>query len=169
MSAIAKKVCLIGDFNVGKTSLIRRFVENKFSDRYLTTIGVKISRKSLVVESKGQVNLLIWDIEGRTKEKSISTSYMEGAHGAIIVGDLSRIDTLEQIDKHLESFQQINPQGKTAIALNKSDLLTAEELNRLIEIYSFGDREQVLQTRSTSAKTGAAVEQIFQQLASSLI
>ena len=81
MSIIAKKICLIGDFNVGKTSLIRRFVENKFSDRYLTTIGVKISRKSITIEAtEQQVNLLIWDIEGQTKEKAIPNNYLQGAH-----------------------------------------------------------------------------------------
>lgn len=170
MPTIAKKICLIGDFNVGKTSLIRRFVENKFSDRYLTTIGVKISRKSLVIESsQQQVNLLIWDIEGQTKEKAIPASYLQGAHGAIIVGDLSRVETLNQITSHLEKFLQINPHSKTVVALNKADLLSSEKLAKLQQAYQFSDRELVLQTRSTSAKTGNAVEAIFQQLATNLI
>ena len=173
MSTIAKKICLIGDFNVGKTSLIRRFVEDKFSDRYLTTIGVKISRKSLIVESEAtsqrQVNLLLWDIEGRTPEKAIPASYLKGAHGAIVVGDLSRVDTLERVHNHLDDFMQVNPQGKTVVALNKADLLSPEKLAKINQIYSFGDHETVLQTWSTSAKTGAFVEEIFQQLAAEVI
>ena len=170
MSIIAKKICLIGDFNVGKTSLIRRFVENKFSDRYLTTIGVKISRKSITIEAtEQQVNLLIWDIEGQTKEKAIPNNYLQGAHGAIIVGDLSRIETLDKIAHHLENFLKINPSSKTVVALNKSDLLTSEKLTKLKQIYEFGDRDLVLRTCSTSAKTGATVEEIFYQLASNII
>ena len=74
MSIITKKICLLGDFNVGKTSLVRRFIENKFSDQYLSTVGVKISRKSVNVSTNldiHQVNLLLWDLEGNTKFKSI--------------------------------------------------------------------------------------------------
>ena len=66
MSVITKKICLLGDFNVGKTSLIRRFVEDKFSDQYLSTVGVKVSRKSLDVKTDleiHQVNLMVWDLE----------------------------------------------------------------------------------------------------------
>ena len=100
MSIISKKICLVGDFSVGKTSLIRRFVENKFSDRYLSTVGVKISRKSIEVETaiaSQLVNLLIWDIEGQTKFQSIATSYLKGASGSIIVADITRPETLEHL------------------------------------------------------------------------
>ncbi|MEO0836337.1 MAG: ADP-ribosylation factor-like protein, partial [Cyanobacteria bacterium J06642_3] len=93
MSTISKKICLLGDFNVGKTSLVRRFVEDTFSDRYLTTVGVKISRKSMTVSTEQdihQVNLLVWDLEGNTKFKSITPSYLKGASGSIIVADLTR-------------------------------------------------------------------------------
>ncbi|MEO1762587.1 MAG: GTP-binding protein, partial [Cyanobacteria bacterium J06629_18] len=80
MSTISKKICLIGDFGVGKTSLIRRFVDRQFSDKYLSTVGVKISRKSVEVTDSKQgknlnLQLLIWDIEGSTKFKGISASY----------------------------------------------------------------------------------------------
>ena len=78
-----KKIVLLGDFNVGKTSLIRRYVDNAFDDEYLTTIGVKISKKSLDDE-----RLLIWDIEGATIGKPIPKHYIKGAHGAIIVADI---------------------------------------------------------------------------------
>ena len=79
---IRKKILLLGDFNVGKTSLIRRYIDNTFDDRYLTTIGVKISKK--MVELHGmECELLIWDVEGATSRKSISSAYMKGASGAI--------------------------------------------------------------------------------------
>ena len=77
MAVISKKICLLGDFSVGKTSLIRRFIEGKFSDQYLTTVGVKISRKSLELDSPSQtINFILWDIEGQTKFQSITPSYL---------------------------------------------------------------------------------------------
>jgi small GTP-binding protein len=100
MSTITQKICLLGDFNVGKTSLVRRFIEDKFSDRYLSTVGVKVSRKSLNVTTdrqRHQLNLLIWDLEGNTKFKSITPNYLKGASGSIIVADLSRSDTLDNL------------------------------------------------------------------------
>jgi small GTP-binding protein len=80
---ISKKICLVGDFGVGKTSLIRRFVDRQFSDEYLSTVGVKISRKTLELEGVRQqdqlnLQLLIWDLEGHTKFKAIAPSYLQG-------------------------------------------------------------------------------------------
>ena len=169
MSVISQKICLIGDFNVGKTSLVRRFIEDKFSDRYLTTIGVKVSRKSVLVKSSQQVNLLVWDIEGHTKLKSIPTTYIQGARGAIIVGDLTRNETLQHLPNHLKLFSEVNPQGKTIVALNKSDLMSAEKLNKLVELYNFNRYEQVLDTYTTSAKTGQYVNTMFDELATQIV
>ncbi len=167
MSVITKKICLLGDFSVGKTSLIRRFVEGKFSDNYLSTVGVKISRKSLIIRKKtklSEVHLLVWDLEGHTKFKSITTSYLKGSSGAIIVADLTRPDTLNSLDKHIELFLAINPNATIVIALNKADLIQAEKLNKLIELYGSSDCSQVVNTYQTSAKTGKDVDNIFQEL-----
>ena len=172
MSVITKKICLLGDFNVGKTSLIRRFVEDKFSDRYLSTVGVKVSRKSLQVKAKSNIyllNLLIWDLEGNTKFKSITPSYLKGASGAIIVADLFRTNTLNTIGKHIDLFLSVNPQGTIAIALNKADLVPQEKLDKLIELHSFYEQKQVLKAYSTSAKTGTNVPNLFTTLSQSLI
>jgi len=172
MSVITQKICLLGDFNVGKTSLIRRFVEDKFSDQYLSTVGVKVSRKSLKVKAKLSVhllNLLIWDLEGNTKFKSITPSYLKGASGAIIVADLSRTNTLSSISQHINLFLQINPQGTIAIALNKADLVPQEKLDKLIELHSSYNRQQILQAYPTSAKTGDNVPNMFATLSQSLV
>ena len=170
MTVISQKICLIGDFSVGKTSLIRRFIEDKFSDRYLTTVGVKISRKPVMINSPPQqVNLLVWDIEGHTKQKTISTNYLQGSHGAILVGDLTRTNTLKHLSSHLELFLEINPQSKTVVALNKSDLLTPEKLNQLVKLHNFNHYDQVLNTYVTSAKSGEYVNTMFEQLAIHLI
>lgn len=172
MSIITKKICLLGDFNVGKTSLIRRFVEDKFSDEYLSTVGVKISRKSIQVKNNldiDQINLIVWDLEGNTKFKGITPSYLTGASGSIIVADLSRTNTLSNISNHIELSLKTNPQGTIAIALNKADLVPEEKLAQLRENYNFLDRPEILLTRLTSAKTGENVAEIFTELSQEMI
>lgn len=171
MSVITKKICLLGDFNVGKTSLIRRFVEDKFSDQYLSTVGVKISRKLVDLPNNqdiAQVNLLVWDLEGQTKFKSITPSYLKGASGSIIVADLTRSNTLDNLNQHIELFGKINPQAIIKIALNKADLIPTEKLTKLLEIYGFFNYQQIIKTYQTSAKTGDGVMNLFQELAMSI-
>jgi small GTP-binding protein len=171
MSTITQKICLLGDFNVGKTSLVRRFIEGQFSDRYLSTVGVKVSRKSVEVKNNPdihQINLLLWDLEGNTKFKSITPGYLKGASGSIIVADLSRTDTLQNLHQHLELFLEINPQGLATIALNKADLVPSEKLAQLLENYQPSNFPGILGVYPTSAKTGDRVEEIFQELAAAL-
>src|SRR5512147_1281675 len=101
MTVIQKKVCLLGDFAVGKTSLVRRYVEGRFDDKYLSTIGVKISRKTLA-RSTGTLNLLIWDLAGSDEFNTIAPSYLRGAAGALIVCDLTRPETLKVFAQYAE-------------------------------------------------------------------
>lgn len=172
-----KKICLIGDFSVGKTSLIRRFVERQFSDQYLSTVGVKISRK--IVENSGEdhgekskLQLLIWDIEGQTKFKSITPNYLQGAKGAIIVADVTRPETLEHIEEHLKLFFSVNPQGFGIVALNKidkEDLCSPEDLAKIINKYQYPHHPEILSTYTTSAKTGINVDVMFQILATKIL
>ena len=168
MSIITKKICLLGDFNVGKTSLVRRFVEDKFSDRYLSTVGVKVSRKSVNVKTDtelNQVDLLVWDLEGNTKFKSITPSYLKGASGSIIVADLTRSSTFKNLNQHIKLFLEVNPQGAIIIALNKADLIPQEKLEQLVENYQAHNFEHIVSIYTTSAKTGDRVEGMFDELA----
>ncbi|MEM8829505.1 MAG: Rab family GTPase [Cyanobacteria bacterium P01_G01_bin.19] len=172
MSVISKKICLLGDFNVGKTSLIRRFVENKFSDTYLSTVGVKVARKSVQIRidlTIHQVNLMVWDLEGNTKFRPITPSYLKGASGSIIVADLTRTNTLSSLSQHINLFLKVNPQGTIAIAFNKADLVPQEKLDKLLEAYGTFDRTQILSTYATSAKTGNNVAEIFERLSRSIM
>ena len=174
MAIVSRKICLLGDFGVGKTSLIRRFVDQQFSDQYLSTVGVKISRKlveSTTPESQQpfSLQLLVWDIEGSTKFKAVSSSYLQGAKGVIIVGDMTRQDTLTHLAEHLQHFSVINPTGRAVIALNKSDLIEPEKLENLLPKFQFADQGNVLATYPTSAKTGENVDAIFQLLVQNLI
>ncbi len=157
---IAKKIVLVGDFSTGKTSLIRRFVDNQFSDRYLSTIGVKISRKKL---NSGDIEIqnLIWDIEGGTETKPLNTTYLMGAHGAIIVADLSRESTLERIQTYIDMLEEKSLKIPFVIALNKCDLLENTEMifSKISEQYTEAGYISL-----TSAKSAEGVEGIFKSL-----
>jgi small GTP-binding protein len=163
MSTIARKICLVGDFGAGKTSLISRFVDRQFSDQYLSTVGVKMSRKMVEFAPDQSIQLLIWDIEGSTKFKSVAPSYLQGAKGAIVVGDVTRPETIENIPGHIESFTKINPQGVLVVALNKSDLVDTERLEQLLG-YVQDYPACVLNLFPTSAKSGDNVDQLFRTL-----
>jgi len=176
MSIISQKICTIGDFGVGKTSLIRRFVEREFSDEYLSTVGVKISRKTMDLEtdkpdnSSIKVQFLIWDIEGKTKFKGIAPSYLQGAKGAIIVADLTRKETIFNLQEHIDLFASINPQKtKIILAFNKFDLVEKEKIINVIEDELISKNNKIISTYYTSAKTGENVDKMFYTLAENII
>lgn len=167
-------MCLVGDFGVGKTSLIRRFVDRQFSDQYLSTVGVKISRKNIELldvkpQEKLDLQMLIWDLEGHTKFKAIAPSYLQGSSGAVIVADVSRQETIDRIPEHLQLFASVNPKGSVIIALNKSDLVDEDKLAKLFELVEDLAQEQILGIYTTSAKTGKDVDVIFQKLAYKMV
>lgn len=156
---IRKKILLLGDFNVGKTSLIRRYVDNTFDDTYLTTIGVKISKKLSTVDDIA-CEMLIWDIEGATPSKSIPLNYYRGASGAIFVADVNRKETLESLAEHQRIFLTQNPDAFFVVAYNKSDLLDdAAKSIFNVDRYTF----------LTSAKDGSNIETLFHTLLKQII
>ncbi|MBS0016995.1 MAG: GTP-binding protein [Arthrospira sp. SH-MAG29] len=174
MSKISKKMCMVGDFSVGKTSLIRRFVDRQFSDQYLSTVGVKISRKAVELpnvkpEEIVNLQLLIWDIEGHTKFKAIAPSYLQGSGGVILVADLSRQETIERLIEHLNLFLSVNPKGEVIVALNKADLVAEKDREKLTKSVPEPVIEKALGIYQTSAKTGDYVDEIFKKLASSMV
>lgn len=170
MAKVSRKICLIGDFGVGKTSLIRRFVDRQFDDRYLSTVGVKISRKLVELDpslpnlSTTEVQLLIWDLEGRNKFKAIIPSYLQGAKGAILVSDVSRPGTIVSLAEHLDLFCGINPKSKVMVALNKADLLEEGLPLNLEPVKTLDEHPQVVKRYFTSAKTGNQVDDLFVRL-----
>ena len=174
MSTISRKICLFGDFGVGKTSLIRQFVESKFSDEYLSTVGVKLSRKLICVSQKdlldGQdLQLIIWDIEGSNKFKAVAQNYFQGSKGAVIVGDVTQPETLNHIQEHIQTFLAVNPKSYIVVALNKSDMIAPEYLENIRKMYNFTPQNNILDICITSAKTGNNVDEIFHTLANRLI
>src|SRR5690606_7159431 len=94
MTVLEKKICMMGAPGVGKTSLVRRFVDSVFSEKYLSTIGVKIDKKSVAVEDT-TLNLMLWDLQGEERYQWVRLQYLRGASGYILVADGTRPDTLE--------------------------------------------------------------------------
>ena len=163
---IQKKICLLGDFAVGKTSLVRRFVEGRFDDKYLSTIGVKISRK-VVLYDTNTVNLLLWDLAGGDDFSQAGASYLRGAAGALIVCDLTRRETLETFSYYSQQLRSLKVDAALVLLGNKVDL-TAEHTITEAEIQAIATTINAPYLL-TSAKTGQCVEEAFQQLTARLI
>jgi small GTP-binding protein len=164
MRIIQKKVCLLGDFAVGKTSLIRQFVEGRFEDKYHSTMGVKISRKT-IARPYGELNLLVWDLAGGHGFETIKrSSYLLGAAGALIVCDLTRPESLEGLERYAHHMLQLDRNIPLTLVANKVDLkdervISDSDLHTAFK--SIGNGEIFL----SSAKTGEHVERAFFHLA----
>ena len=163
---IQKKVCMLGDFSVGKTSLVERFVYNRFDDRYLSTIGVKISRKSVDLGHNTEVHLLLWDLAGGEKFSGTQASYLRGATGAFVVCDLTRKETLLVVEDYAKQLHWIQPDASMIIVANKCDLVEQQEIHQsdLHKLAAKMDAPLFI----TSAKTGKQVEEAFYTMASKL-
>jgi small GTP-binding protein len=161
---LQKKICLLGAFGVGKTSLVRRFVDTIFSDAYLTTVGVKIDKKVVRVETE-EMALILWDIAGEDEVAAVRVSYLRGAAGYLLVVDGTRpetLDTAASIQRRITA--EIGGVPFFAL-LNKSDLVEDWAIPpERIE----GLEAQGWAFRRTSAKTGLGVEETFQELAARL-
>ncbi|AEH00634.1 Rab family GTPase [Lacinutrix sp. 5H-3-7-4] len=161
---ISKKIVLLGHFGVGKSSLIRRFVENTFTEDYKVTIGVHIFKKNVTVPEKNtDVSLVIWDLEGNDDITNTRLSYLLGTNAFIYVYDLTRPATYKNIKSEIEFLQKQQPKTPVTIVGNKEDLVTKsfikqnnDEFGSLTDLY-------------VSAKTGNKVDILFSKLAESLI
>ncbi|MEW4923936.1 Rab family GTPase [Algibacter sp. 2305UL17-15] len=161
---VSKKIVLIGHFGVGKTSIIRRFVENTFSEDYKVTIGVHISKKTIdIADGKTSVSLIIWDLEGQDDVKKTRSSYLLGTHGFIYVFDLSRPATFENLESELKFLTENYPNIPIMVVGNKMDLVNKPYLTQNSSIF------EPLVDFFVSAKTGSRVESLFSKLAKALI
>lgn len=161
---IQKKIALLGAAGVGKTSLVRRFVESLFDEKYLTTIGVKVDKRVITV-GQDEVTLMIWDIAGAEEHFSVPSSYVKGAAGYLLVADGTRPDTLavaariaDQIDRDLGKLPFV-------LVINKMDLTDAWRTGDA-DVASLQGR--ALFTIRSSAKTGEGVEDAFANLAKAI-
>ena len=157
-----KKVILTGSFGVGKTSIFNKFVYSKFDERYLTTIGVKVDKKTLKIEGE-DVTLLVWDIAGEISQDKVPNSYFLQSSAVVYVFDLTRPSTYANMEFDLEYLRNKVPGAIVKIVGNKSDLVSDEELQNVMK--SVSRMPDVI----TSAKTGENVEELFIDIAKSLI
>ncbi len=162
---LQKKICMLGGFAVGKTSLVSRFVHSLFSDKYHSTVGVKIDKKPLTVDGQ-PMNLMLWDVNGQDDFQAVQASHLRGMSGYLLVVDGTRratLDTAKQVhDKAIATVGQV----PFLTLLNKSDLgpdweIDEKELMKLVE--------QGWRIVRTSAKTGDGVEAALETLARAML
>jgi len=162
---VQKKICMLGSFSVGKTSLVRRFVESMFSDAYLTTVGVKIDKKPMQVDGN-DVTLMLWDIYGEDDFQKLRMSYLRGASGFLLVVDGTRRATLDKALAIKEEADKALGPVQAVLVLNKCDLTDQWEIEQ--------EKENELAGRGwtfvrTSAKTGQGVEEVFTALTRAML
>ncbi len=163
---VKRKVLLLGDGAVGKTSLIRKFVMDKFDDKYISTIGTKVTKKEMQLklpDEEIRLTLMIWDVLGQKGYKAVQASSYKGGEGVMMVCDLTRKDTLDGLkDYWIPELRKVVGEVPMIFVGNKSDLveerqITEEEFCAMAE--EFGSSHY-----TSSAKTGENVEDIFKTL-----
>ena len=166
------KLCLAGASSVGKTSLIRRFVLNEFEERYVTTIGTRVSKKQVSVPVKGEdpvmVDLLVWDIMGQMGFRELlQDRYFQGAQGVLAVADITRPETLDDVYIWIDQIDRIAGSLPIVLALNKVDLPKEKHIPEST-VRKF-ERAFDCEVVRTSAKTGENVEEVFWRLSRFMI
>ena len=156
---------MLGSFAVGKTSLVRRYVESIYSDTYHTTVGVKISKKVVQVKN-GQVHLVLWDLYGEDDFQKMHWNHLQGAFGYLLVADGTRPATL---DKALALEQRARSEVGAlpfVLVVNKCDLVNDWQFDATLEAQLAAKNWTILHT---SAKTGQGVEEAFSQLTGKML
>jgi small GTP-binding protein len=161
---------MLGDPGVGKTSLIRRFVHDEFSDDYLSTIGAKVSDKDLRLKKDGKdclLHLVIWDIAGQQSFTSVAPSMFKGAQGAFIICDVTRRKTLDDMHNWIYNLNKNAGRVPFVVLVNKWDLVDRKAFELVdVERVAEGHESCCL---STSARTGHNVEAAFKRLGEFLL
>lgn len=159
---VSKKVILMGNYGVGKTSLVKKFVHNMFSEQYITTIGVTMEKK-VINTPKHMISMIIWDIAGEKNLMSVNQAYISGANGCILVCDLSRESSYKSLKSDLEIVRNKIGDIPLVVVGNKLDLVRESDLKN---ISPFIEGELFTMT---SAKTGEMVEETFEEIAKRLV
>lgn len=158
----SKKIVILGHFGVGKTSLIRRFVENSFSENYQVSIGVHILKKDIEISKDETISLILWDLEGTDDIQKMRISYLLGTHGLIYVFDVTRPSTFQNIDEDIAFISEKCPNIPLQIIGNKVDLVDSREFKALLKA------NKISCNYLSSAKTGDNVNDLFIDLAKAL-
>ena len=162
---IQKKICMLGGFAVGRTSLVARYVTSLFSEKYLSTVGVKIDKKQVAVDGR-DVTLMLWDIYGQDDFQTVQASQLRGMSGYLLVVDGTRRATLETARLMQQKAAEAVGPVPFILLLNKADLASEWEID---EQAFFKLAEQGWRVIRTSAKTGEGVEQAFETLTRAML
>lgn len=162
---LQKKVCMLGAFAVGKTSLVARFVKSIFSEKYHTTIGVKIDKKELTVDTQ-PLTLILWDLAGEDEFLQVRMAYMRGATGYLLVVDGTRRDTLDTALRLQARVEASVGKLPFVLVCNKSDLSAGWEISEEM-LTAF--MEKGWDIIRTSARSGAGVEEAFTTLTKKIL
>jgi small GTP-binding protein len=162
---LQKKICMLGSFAVGKTSLVRRYVESIYSDAYHTTVGVKIDKKTVHLGPQ-EVTLVLWDLYGEDEFQKMRWSYVRGAAGFLLVADGTRRLTIDKAQSLEEGVRQAVGTLPFVFILNKADLAPSWEIDAALEGQLASKGWDVMRA---SAKTGENVEAAFQKLTEKML
>jgi small GTP-binding protein len=169
---ISKKIVLLGDPGVGKTSMIRRFVYDIFDDKYITTLGMKVTKKQMIIKhpidhKDLELTLMIWDLMGQKEYQFLHKSTYKGTDGAIIVCDFTRKETMDNIPEWVSNLFNITGNIPIVIIGNKNDLNGKKQFN----FKDISGLAKVCKATAfvTSAKTGENVELVFNKIGEELI
>ncbi len=155
------KITILGEKNVGKTSLVYRYIENKFRESYKATLGVNLLKKDMEVDGNS-VSAQIWDLGGQDSFKSLRKLYLEGANGAFIIFDVTDRKSFDKLNEWIESFKEARGEQPMVLIGNKSDLENQRKITDT-EASNYA-KENNMELILTSAKTGQNVEEAFIKL-----
>lgn len=155
------KICLLGDGAVGKTSLVYRFIENRFSTDFKSTLGVNLLKRKVNVDNN-TVSVQIWDLGGQEAYKKLRKLYLEGSQGGLVVFDITNRSSFENLDDWVSSFKSNQSEAPMVLIGNKIDLVDQKKVSEEeAKAYAEANNMKYL---STSAKTGEKVEDAFKSL-----
>jgi small GTP-binding protein len=160
-----KKVSLLGEGAVGKTSLVRRYVLDVFSDDYLQTFGAKVTKKVMDVEDI-ELTMMIWDILGQKSQKSLHATYYSGSNGVLVVFDLTRKETLLTLPEWADDFRKTAGNVPIIMIANKMDLVNDTSIDLIKNVEKAIDATNLVYT---SAKTGEGVQEAFELLSKKMM
>ena len=159
MSQINLKILLVGDSSVGKTTLLLKYVDGKFSDSHITTIGVEYKDKPIILNNRN-INLQIWDTSGQERYRSITKNFYRNADGILFVYDVTREETFAHIKDWLISSDECDKDFKKIIVGNKIDL---ERVVSKEKVENFG-KSKNMKYYEVSAKTGEGLDNVFKAI-----